>query len=277
MKSFILIKRIFFIILYATMQMVAFANYDSMPIGYHSVGVDTYSDGVTPVLNGECYALVWIAEGCDFKGFKCDGTLVDAEHNKIVDDDGMLYICPIAKDGKCPPVSFLVKSTFSRNSRNGEYRVVVLDTRTTDSTLCRILDNNAPVRINGWGFANVSPAKSVSALNEMHKFVTPGNIVDVKSELPDDMRMPVITEFKFDKDCNNALIKFCNTMECFSYFAEYGETVNTVGESRHDELIVGSNDASENFIISIPASKLPPDQAFFKISAKTDWVSGDQQ
>lgn len=270
MKNFISIKRIVFAAC-AAICLAAFANYDSLPIGYHSAGIDTYGDGMTPVLDDECYALVWISDGHEFKGFRYDSSLVDSHYNKVVDDDGMLYICPIAKDGKCPPVTFLVKSEFRRRNPNGEYRVVVLDTRTSDSTLCDIYENNLPVRVNGWGFANVSKTKTLMSSDVYGQSKPFGNVVNMKSELPEKVMFPMITDFKFD-DSGNALIRFNNTMECFSYFVEYGRELKSVGEMKDVNLVEGSCDSNENFVVSIPSSILPEGGAFFKVSAKTDWV-----
>ena len=74
---------------------IAFADETDRPMGYHSVGTDTYAD-MTPVLDGECYALVWARDGKDFAGFRADGSLIDAANN------GIVHIRALAKIAKPP-------------------------------------------------------------------------------------------------------------------------------------------------------------------------------
>lgn len=133
----------------------AFADYTDMPLGYHSTGIDTYGDGVTPVLDGECYALVWMASGYDFAGFKYDGSLVDPVNNEIVSDEDYYYICPCAKGGKSLPLAFIVKEAYRNAHKYGTYRVVVLDTRVTANSLAGLNEDGTLRRVNGWGWANV--------------------------------------------------------------------------------------------------------------------------
>ena len=86
-------------------------------ITFSTVGPDTYADGST-VLDGECYALVWSADG-EFDGIKADATPVDA-------NDKVVFVAPYAKDGKCQTVVFQIADGFVSG---GEFEVFLLDTR----------------------------------------------------------------------------------------------------------------------------------------------------
>ena len=86
-------------------------------IDFFTEGPDTYADG-TVVQDGECYALVWSADGV-FEGIKVDGTAKDS-------NDEVVYIGAFAKGGKCKPVSFQFKDAkFS----GGQFEMWLLDTR----------------------------------------------------------------------------------------------------------------------------------------------------
>ena len=51
---------------------------------------DCYADG-QPVMDGECYALVWSKDGV-FEGLKADGSAIDPE-------DRILLVAPMARNG----------------------------------------------------------------------------------------------------------------------------------------------------------------------------------
>lgn len=89
---------------------------------------DRYADG-TPVGAGESYMLVWIRNGCEFKGVTVTGKAVDADNSKVI------AICNkrSTDDGKCPPllVSF-DPDELAEYKKNGRFSVVLLDTRRAD-------------------------------------------------------------------------------------------------------------------------------------------------
>lgn len=252
--------------------LVACADYADMPFGYHSVGVDTYGDGVTPVLDGECYALVWIASNNDFAGFKYDGSLVDDVNNDIVSDDDMLYVCPFAQGGKCPPVDFIVKKAYRDAHKNGSYRVVVLDTRVTPTTLAGLNDDGTLRRVNGWGWANVK--RDDAGRSKMLLGVAPvglGSATDQAAQQPADSCDPVITSFSFN-EAGDAVVKFKCTKSYYSYLLEVGATPASVGEEKGEDLVEGAADEETERTIVIPKENLPEGGAFFRVGAKMDWV-----
>ena len=75
------------------------AAQNDLLISFSTKGPDTYADGTT-VMDGECYALVWIPEGASGAAIASDGTAADGA--KIV------LVAPIAKNGRCPNVVYRV-------------------------------------------------------------------------------------------------------------------------------------------------------------------------
>ena len=104
----------------AGLAFAASAAVNDTLISFSTPGPDTYKDG-TVVQDGECYALVWSADGV-FEGVKADGTPVDA-------NDQVVLVAPIAKDGKCPAMLFQVDAAKATTLAGGTYGVYLLDTR----------------------------------------------------------------------------------------------------------------------------------------------------
>lgn len=95
-------------VLFALMTAAAFAGAENdIVINFSTPGPDKYADG-TVVLDGEYYSLVWNAP---------DGT-----HKTV-------FNVPIAKDGKCPPVVFVIPEKFVSDYEGGTWSVYLLDTR----------------------------------------------------------------------------------------------------------------------------------------------------
>lgn len=106
----------------AGLALVSFAAVNDTLISFSTPGTDTYLDG-TAVRDGECYALVWSADGV-FEGIKDDGTAVDA-------NDRVVLVAPVAKDGKCPNLVYQVDAAQAAEMEGGQYGVYLLDTRRT--------------------------------------------------------------------------------------------------------------------------------------------------
>lgn len=264
-------KEIFTIIM-MVIVLFAYANNADLPLGYCSAGVDTYGNGKTPVLDGECYALVWIASNSDFAGFKCDGSLVDSVNNDIVSDDGFFYIVPCAKGGRSARLAFIVKEAYRAAHKDGTYRVVVLDTRVTARSLAGLNADGTLRRVNGWGWANVRRDDAAQAMKLMSAApVALGAATDQAAQKPDDSCDPVITSFYFD-EAGNAVVTFKCTKSYYSYLLEMGATPVTVGEEKGEELVEGAPDEETERTIVIPKEKLPEDKSFFRVGAKLDWT-----
>lgn len=244
---------------------VSLADATDRPMGYHSVGIDTYAD-MTPVIDGECYALVWTRSGNDFAGFRADGSLIDAENNDIV------HIRSLAKDGKCPPVNFVVSEDYRTKHPGGSYRVVVLDTRGTKSTLAGLDSDGLLVRVNGWGWAKVRRDDAASTVQLMGVTVPAGAVIDAAALMPADCRRPRITSFTRDAD-GNFLLEFTGSERYLTYRAAEGGTIGSVGETKGENLVEGTGDDKKPVKIVVPESERTPEGAFYRVEAE-DWGMG---
>lgn len=252
----------------STAVVVAGEGPKDVPFGFHSVAVDTYGDGVTPVIDGEYYALVWMAKGYDFVGFKNDGTLIDPEHNELV------YLRSLAKDGKCPPVDFVITAAFCAAHPGGNYRVIVLDTRCEDGVLAEQNEDGSLRRVNGWGwtkgFLDVWDPEAYAAGN---KPILPSSKVDLASLLPADCRRPRITDFRFDAE-GNAVIGFKGSEKFLSYHASDRALAPGESKGRRGKLVEGAGDDETEVTVVIPAAELPGELGLFGVDAETDWTTG---
>ena len=117
-------KRLMTMLGVAGLAVASFAAVDDTLISFSTPGPDKYADG-SDVLPGECYALVWSADG-QFDGIKADGTTVDPA-------DKVVLLAGVAKQGAngtyCPPLLYQVDADLAKTLANGVYAVYLLDTR----------------------------------------------------------------------------------------------------------------------------------------------------
>ena len=98
----------------------AFAAQNDALVSFSSKGPDAYADGTT-VLDGECYALVWMANGASGLSVAADGSATGGE---------IVLAAPVAKGGRCPKVVFEVDAGDMKTKyQGGSWGVYLLDTR----------------------------------------------------------------------------------------------------------------------------------------------------
>lgn len=103
--------------------LTGFAAQNDKLITFSTPGPDRYADGST-VVDGECYALVWVKNGATFGGFNFDGTVCDAANNALA----MIAAC--ADGGRCPGFLFQVPAAdIEGKYAGGSFSVYLLDTR----------------------------------------------------------------------------------------------------------------------------------------------------
>ena len=103
---------------------VALAGQDNMLATFSTKGPDCYADG-TVVKAGECYALVWTHTNAAFQGITVDGKAVGSQ-----DENRVLCIAPLAKDGHCREVVVEVnKVVADLYAGSGTFSLHLLDTR----------------------------------------------------------------------------------------------------------------------------------------------------
>ena len=147
----------------AGVAVAAFAAANDTLISFSTPGPDKYADG-TDVLPGECYALVWSADG-QFDGVKADGSTVDPE-------DKIVLVAEIAKAGEngmcCPPLVYQVDAKTAEALAGGVYAVYLLDTRVADETgaLAKVagLDDSGKLTVVNTGVATSEAAAATAGL-----------------------------------------------------------------------------------------------------------------
>lgn len=132
--------------------LLSMESYGDLIVKFSSCGIDRYADG-TAVRDGECYALVWMREGTDFKGFQLDASLVDPTNN------AMLIAAPVAKGGHCPPVLYQYDASLEQPCTNGFLRVCLLDTRRLDGRPAGVTETGALTQVRGWGLVESADIK----------------------------------------------------------------------------------------------------------------------
>lgn len=182
-------KRTILSMMVAVAAMAASAAIDDVCLTFKSTGIDCYKDG-TRALDGEFYALVWVAKDATFGGFNADGTLVDPVNNEVI----VTY--PYAKGGKLPKCKAQVSQANAvRFGFGGSLHVILLDTRLADGTLAgRIALANggyAPARING--YESVSAVTAEAAILAYALNIPSPILIEKTSEVPEGAPKPVIT------------------------------------------------------------------------------------
>ncbi len=118
---------------------------DDATVSFSTRGPDRYADGTT-VMDGECYVLVWSADGV-FEGLSANGEPVDS-------NDKVILVAPMAKDGHCPEIVFQLSASIAASLATGVYEVLLLDTRVTraDGTTAPNGTVNGKLKmVNGYG------------------------------------------------------------------------------------------------------------------------------
>lgn len=117
---------------------------DDVCVSFSTQGPDRYADG-SAVLDGECYALVWSADG-KFEGFTAGGGCLDT-------NDSVVLVAPVAKDGRCPRVLFQIPAETAGRLDGGFYAVYLLDTRIATGGKVKPAGTagGRPVLMNGYG------------------------------------------------------------------------------------------------------------------------------
>lgn len=169
---------------------------DDTCVSFSTRGPDRYSDG-SVVLDGECYALVYSGDGV-FEGFTADGKCIDEE-------DRVILIAPVARDGRCPPVLFQFSPRDMDLPAGGRYSVFLLDTRLSENGAARAAGSTGGALefVNGYAAvtATVKPA-SASERISLKESATGGNgqVARNVAQPPPSARQPKIKSMRVDGD-----------------------------------------------------------------------------
>ena len=223
----------------------AFAAANDVLITFSTPGPDRYADGKT-VMDGECYALCWSKDFSKF-AVKSDGT---AEGGEVV------LKAPLAKNGRCPSVTFEVDADEAATKyAGGEWAVYLLDTRRFAADGTASVAGAAARSVNTSGLvAKASVGEgSVGSLASGAAAAT-----DVASgvELP----KPEITGIKVLD--GNVYVTVKGTVPFLAYGLAEGATPDAVTESVGEQK-PGRVSADDEVILVAPAKA---GGAFFKVA-----------
>lgn len=238
----------------------AFAAANDALISFSTVGegYDTYADG-TKVLDGECYALVWTPSGSTFAGINADGTAAG--------DSKVVIAAPVAKDGKCPVVTFQVDEAYAdKNYSGGTWGVYLLDTRKfaadADGVIIKGEDGKPVVEsvggstVNGYGaVSTLSDSKMVAAsasgsVNAATVSTTPAGASNLK-----------INDIKFIGD--KVYLYVTGSLSCLQYALQTGDKPNELAAPADGKAQYGK-DVGEMIIVT----PKKPGAQFFKVNRK---------
>lgn len=170
---------------------------DDATVSFSTRGPDRYADGTT-VMDGECYALVWSADGV-FEGLSADGEPVDS-------NDKVILVAPMAKDGHCPEIVFQLSASIAASLATGVYEVLLLDTRVTraDGTTAPNGTVNGKLKmVNGYGGVSdgLALATTSGGLNAGRVAETSGGSrVAVGAPAPAGVAQPRVKHIRVDGD-----------------------------------------------------------------------------
>ena len=236
----------------------AFAGLDDKVLSFSSSGTDRYADG-SPVLDGECYALVWSPAGQAFAGFNADGTAASPA-------DRVVLAAPLAKDGHCPECLFQVPAEEAAPLEGGTWSVCLVDTRTAAGVPAGAA-NGVPRRVNRWaavkGGVKVSDASGLLAAPAAANAPTRGADAGVRasalSSVPEGTPQPTIV----DMDVSDGVAAFAvaDTVSFLTYTVESSETLGDFSRDKYADKVDG--DASAEITLATDA---PTKTRFFRIT-----------
>jgi len=136
-------KKIMFALGVIGLSVAAVAAVNDTLLMFSTQGPDKYSDG-TQVLDGECYALCYVTDTGAF-AIKADGTAAAGGE--------VLLTAPVAKDGRCPNLLYVVDAAKAESLTGGSYAVYLLDTRTSKAAGAALANgkDGAALVVNGAG------------------------------------------------------------------------------------------------------------------------------
>lgn len=220
----------------ALVSAAAFAGPNDLLVTFSTPGPDKYADGKT-VLDGESYALVWTG---------ADGT------QKTV----VAY--PGAKDGKCPPVLFVIDENNVPKYEGGTWGVYLLDTRDFDAdpngaTLATI----DPANIDAAVAVKAKIADGIANVGTMASITASGAVSADGYDIP----KPVVTAIKIDGA--NVFVTVKDVVPCLEYTLQAGDSMQTFAIPEGVE-----KDASSTAkVITLSVPKKDGAQ-FFKVTTK---------
>ena len=235
-------KKIMFALGVIGLSVAAVAAVNDTLLMFSTQGPDKYADG-TQVLDGECYALCYVTDAAAF-AIKGDGTAAAGGE--------VLLTAPVAKDGRCPNLLYVVDAAKAESLAGGAYSVYLLDTRVPKAeggyTVAGVENGKAKV-VNGAGAVaegGTTGAEATDTIAQLPAAAASGAVTALSV-----IDQPKITAIKID----GANIKL--TVADLSPAADYQVTTGT-DVANVSEPVASTVDGS-TFTVSKDAGK------FFKV------------
>jgi len=238
----------------SAISLAVFAAQNDVLITFSTPGPDTYADGVTKVVDGECYALVWTKGGCAFPGFNADGTVATS-------DSRLLIVSACAAGGRCPPTLFEVPAAEASALGGGSYGVYLLDTRDASGKPMGVKKDaatgrNVPVAVNGYGVvsdAETELAKGGVAASKSVRAKTRTSAKTV-SAVPADAPDPVVKSVRVEN--GKVYVTVGNTVPYLQYNVSRGATPEAIGAELSESNVAKpvQGDGTKEIVLEAPAN-----------------------
>lgn len=215
-------KKVLTILMTIGMSICLEAGVNDTVFSFSTKGQDMYADG-TRVVDGECYALVWAADGAEFKGFLNNGSLVDEQNNRIV------LVAPVAHRGHCPKTVVQLNEDFVKALGKGKFAVVLLDTRVIGRNgnvkLAGLDENGRPTSVSAMAIVNYDVRLDTGFADAD---AADAAVASTHSKAPADAVAPHITRVNVDHGL--VAITFNGVYEGCRYNVKGGVDPNHVNE-----------------------------------------------
>ena len=190
-------KKAIISMLAAALSTAVFAAANDVLLTFSTKGPDTYADGST-VLNGECYALVWVRNGSSFAGITVSGEMADPVNNRL------LLVAPYAYGGCCPTVMFEIAASIAKDLEDGTYSVYLLDTRVTAAdgtkTVAGVNASGKLATVNGYGAVSTTVKTKDGELASQEgceeKSAATGESIAAAAALPANKTQPKVKDIR---------------------------------------------------------------------------------
>lgn len=199
---------------FAAGSLFAAAQPNVICLSFSTPGPDTYADGTT-VADGECYALVWSADGA-FDGINAKGEAVDANDRVLLMFAG--------KDGKLDDVTVQVSTELKFGetyAADGKFGIYLLDTRKYNGEGAFTVGAGNPVNKATVAIAEVAASTTELAVKTVADGAKQAADATV---IPAEIQPPVIESFEIKAD--SVVLKVKGTSEFVNYAAQAADDLD---------------------------------------------------
>ena len=240
----------------AALAGAAFGAANDAMIEFSTKGPDLYADNST-VLDGECYALVWMENGSDGLTIAADGSTEGGE---------IVLVASLAKGGCCPKVYFEVDAKdLETKYVGGSWAVYLLDTRRWNANGVAKPAGTVNGKVRLVNAAGVVPGAAVnvsSAGASTLAVATAAAVASGATAVPEGAPKPEITGIRVEGA--NVFVTVKGTVPYLQYGLSSGDTPGSIVDSVGGKQ-TGADAASDEIILVAPARE---GSGFFKVGRR---------